>query len=168
MERYFTNTEDQEVPDRMCEGTLKAIITEALRVMKEPENYGARANLMWAGTIAHNGTCGVGAVEDWASHFMEHEVSAVYDVTHGAGLAVIFPAWLTYMASHNVGKVAQYAHRVWDHAIGMPVTFKELGIEHPDIDLLVKKLHENKGEYVGNYVRLNAQATREIYELANQ
>lgn len=89
MERYFTNTEDQEVPDRMCEGTLKAIITEALRVMKEPENYGARANLMWAGTIAHNGTCGVGAVEDWASHFMEHEVSAVYDVTHGAGLAVI-------------------------------------------------------------------------------
>lgn len=190
MERYFTNTEDQEVPDRMCEGTLKAIITEALRVMKEPENYGARANLMWAGTIAHNGTCGVGAVEDWASHFMEHEVSAVYDVTHGAGLAVIFPAWLTYMASHNVGKVAQYAHRVWDvpesddkkamalegvvrlksffHAIGMPVTFKELGIEHPDIDLLVKKLHENKGEYVGNYVRLDAQATREIYELANQ
>ena len=149
MERYFTNTEDQEVPDRMCEGTLKAIITEALRVMKEPENYGARANLMWAGTIAHNGTCGVGAVEDWASHFMEHEVSAVYDVTHGAGLAVIFPAWLTYMASHNVGKVAQYAHRVWDvpesddkkamalegvvrlksffHAIGMPVTFKEPG-----------------------------------------
>lgn len=121
---------------------------------------------------------------------MEHEVSAVYDVTHGAGLAVIFPAWLTYMASHNVGKVAQYAHQVWDvpesddkkamalegvtrlksffHAIGMPVTFKELGIEHPDIDLLVKKLHENKGEYVGNYVRLNAQATREIYELANQ
>ena len=190
MERYFTNTEDQEVPDRMCEGTLKAIITEALRVMKEPENYGARANLMWAGTIAHNGTCGVGAVEDWASHFMEHEVSAVYDVTHGAGLAVIFPAWLTYMASHNVGKVAQYAHRVWDvpesddkkamalegvarlksffHAIGMPVTFKELGIEHPDIDLLVKKLHENKGEYVGSYVRLDAQATREIYELANQ
>lgn len=190
MERYFTNTEDQEVPDRMCEGTLKAIITEAFRVMKEPENYGARANLMWAGTIAHNGTCGVGAVEDWASHFMEHEVSAVYDVTHGAGLAVIFPAWLTYMASHNVGKVAQYAHRVWDvpesddkkamalegvvrlksffHAIGMPVTFKELGIEHPDIDLLVKKLHENKGEYVGNYVRLDAQATREIYELANQ
>jgi alcohol dehydrogenase YqhD (iron-dependent ADH family) len=158
--------------------------------MKEPENYGARANLMWAGTIAHNGTCGVGAVEDWASHFMEHEVSAVYDVTHGAGLAVIFPAWLTYMASHNVGKVAQYAHRVWDvpesddkkamalegvarlksffHAIGMPVTFKELGIEHPDIDLLVKKLHENKGEYVGSYVRLDAQATREIYELANQ
>lgn len=190
MERYFTNTEDQEVPDRMCEGTLKAIITEALRVMKEPTNYGARANLMWAGTIAHNGTCGVGAVEDWASHFMEHEVSAIYNVTHGAGLAVIFPAWLTYMASHHVGKVAQYAHRVWDvpesddkkamalegvarlkaffHAIGMPVTFKELGIEHPDIDLLVKKLHENKGQYVGCYVPLDAQATREIYELANQ
>ena len=189
MERYFTNTEDQEVPDRMCEGTLKAIITEA----SGDEGAGKLRSSCQPDVGRYHRTqrtCGVGAVEDWASHFMEHEVSAVYDVTHGAGLAVIFPAWLTYMASHNVGKVAQYAHRVWDvpesddkkamalegvtrlksffHAIGMPVTFKELGIEHPDIDLLVKKLHENKGEYVGNYVRLNAQATREIYELANQ
>lgn len=89
MERYFTNTADTEVTDRLCEGTLKAIIKEALTVIKEPENYGARANIMWAGTIAHNGICGVGCEEDWASHFMEHEVSALYDVTHGAGLAVI-------------------------------------------------------------------------------
>lgn len=190
MERYFSNTEDVDVPDRMCEGTLKGIITEALRVMKEPYNYGARANIMWAGTIAHNGTCGVGCEEDWASHFLEHEISAIYDVSHGAGLAVIFPAWLTYMAEHNVKKVAQFAKRVWDvpesddkramalegvarmksflHEIGMPTTFKELGIEHPDIDLLVQKLHENKGELVGNYVRLDRNATREIYEIANR
>lgn len=190
MERYFTNTEDTEVTDRICEGTLKAIIYEAMRVTIEPCNYGARANLMWAGMIAHNGTCGVGCEEDWSSHFLEHEVSAVYNVSHGAGLAVIFPAWLTYMAEHHAGKVAQYAARVWDvpkstdckamalegirrfksflHSIGMPVTFRELGIEHPDIDLLVKKFHENKGERVGNYFPLDSKASREIYEIANR
>lgn len=189
MERYFTNTADTEVTDRLCEGTLKAIIKEALTVIKEPENYGARANIMWAGTIAHNGICGVGCEEDWASHFMEHEVSALYDVTHGAGLAVIFPAWLTYMADHNVRKVAQFANWVWDvpasedkkaialegvarmkaflHEIGMPTTFRELGIENPDISALVCRLHENKGEFVGNYVKLDRQATRQIYETAN-
>lgn len=190
MERYFTNTEDTEVTDRICEGTLKAIIYEAMRVTIEPCNYGARANLMWAGMIAHNGTYGVGCEEDWSSHFLEHEVSAVYNVSHGAGLAVIFPAWLTYMAEHHAGKVAQYAARVWDvpkstdckamalegirrfksflHSIGMPVTFRELGIEHPDIDLLVKKFHENKGERVGNYFPLDSKASREIYEIANR
>ena len=189
MERYFTNTADTEVTDRLCEGTLKAIIKEALTVIKEPENYGARANIMWAGTIAHNGICGVGCEEDWASHFMEHEVSALYDVTHGAGLAVIFPAWMIYMADHNVRKVAQFANRVWDvpasedkkamalegvarmkaflHEIGMPTTFRELGIENPDISALVCRLHENKGEFVGNYVKLDRQATRQIYETAN-
>ena len=190
MERYFTNTENVEIADRLCEGVLKAIITEAPKVMADPHDYGARANIMWSGMVAHNGTCGVGCEEDWASHFMEHEVSAIYDVTHGAGLAVIFPAWLTYMASHHVEKVAQWAERAWDvpagsdrkavategierfkkflKGIGMPVTFKELGIENPDIDLLVKKLHENKGEFVGNYVRLDRNATREIFEIANR
>ena len=188
MERYFTNTTDTEIADRLCEGTLKAIITEAPRVMADPEDYGARANLMWSGMIAHNGTCGVGNEEDWTSHHMEHEISAVYDVTHGAGLAVIFPAWLTWMASHHAGKVAQYAERVWDvpvsddkkamaleavarlkaffRSIGMPVTFAQLGIEQPDIDLLVKKLHEDKGEEVGFYAKLGRKETREIYELA--
>ena len=188
MERYFTNTADTEIADRLCEGTLKAIITEAPRVMADPKNYGARANIMWSGMIAHNGTCGVGNEEDWASHFMEHEISALYDVTHGAGLAVIFPAWLTWMASHHVEKVAQYAARVWDvpvsedlkamalegvarlksffTSIGMPVNFAQLGVEHPDIELLVEHLHANKGEQVGCYVRLGRKETREIYELA--
>lgn len=188
MERYFTNTADTEIADRLCEGTLKAIITEAPRVMADPKDYGARANIMWSGMIAHNGTCGVGNEEDWASHFMEHEISALYDVTHGAGLAVIFPAWLTWMASHHVEKVAQYAARVWDvpvsedlkamalegvarlksffTSIGMPVNFAQLGVEHPDIELLVGHLHANKGEQVGCYVRLGRKETREIYELA--
>ena len=188
MERYFTNTQEVEIGDRLCEGTLMAIINEAPKVMRNPEDYGARANLMWAGMIAHNGTCGVGCEEDWASHFLEHEISAIYGVTHGAGLSVIFPAWMTWMVEHNVGKIAQYAVRVWDvpesedkkavalegigklkaffSSLGLPVTFKELGVENPDIDRLADSLHRNKGELVGNYVKLTKQDSKEIYRLA--
>ena len=188
MERYFTNTQEVEIGDRLCEGTLMAIINEAPKAMRNPEDYGARANLMWAGMIAHNGTCGVGCEEDWASHFLEHEISAIYGVTHGAGLSVIFPAWMTWMVEHNVGKIAQYAVRVWGvpesedkkavalegigklkaffSSLGLPVTFKELGIENPDIDRLADSLHRNKGELVGNYVKLTKQDSKEIYHLA--
>lgn len=188
MERYFTNTQDVEIADRLCEGTLLTIIKEARIVMEYPGNYGARANLMWAGTIAHNGTCGVGCEEDWASHFLEHEVSAIYGVTHGAGLAVLFPAWMTWMAEHNVDKIVQYAVRVWGVpeeenkkkvalegiqrlkeffvSLGLPVTFKELGIDNPDISRLVDSLHRNKGEYVGNYVKLSRKDSEEIFKMA--
>lgn len=188
MERYFTNTTDVEISDRMCEGALVAIIKEAYRVKANPTDYGARANIMWSGTIAHNGTCGVGCEEDWASHFLEHEVSALYDVTHGAGLAVIVPAWMTFMVEHNPKKIAQFANRVFDvpesddveetartgiarlkhffHYMGLPVNFRELGVEHPDIDRLVENLHRNKGELVGNYVKLTKEYSREIFRLA--
>ena len=188
MERYFTNPPDVEISDRLCEGTLMAIIKEAYKVKQNPNDYEARANIMWCGTIAHNGTCGVGCEEDWASHFLEHEISAVYNVTHGAGLAVIVPAWMTFMAEHNPKKIARFANRVFGvpenedleemalagisrlkhffRYMGLPVNFKELGIEHPDIELLVKKLHENKGELVGNYVKLNKEYSKEIFELA--
>ena len=188
MERYFTNTQEVEIGDRLCEGTLMAIINEAPKVMRNPEDYGARANLMWAGMIAHNGTCGVGCEEDWASHFLEHEISAIYGVTHGAGLSVIFPAWMTWMVEHNVGKIAQYAVRVWGvpesedkkavalegigklknffTSLGLPVTFKELGVENPDIDRLADSLHRNKGELDGNYVKLTKLDSKEIYRLA--
>ena len=186
-ERYFTNTPETEVTDRVAEGVLKAIITEAPRVMAEPENYDARANIMWCGTLAHNGICGTGRQEDWVSHFMEHELSAVYGVTHGAGLAVMTPAWMTFMATHNSSKGAQFARRVMDvvndddtqaalegiarlrafyASLGLPITLGQLGIENPDFDLLVHKLHENKGEVIGGYYRLSAVETRQIYELA--
>lgn len=188
LERYFTNTEDVEIGDRLCEGTLMAIIKEAYRVKQQPDNYGARANLMWCGMIAHNGTCGIGCEEDWASHFLEHEISALYNVTHGAGLAVIVPAWMTFMAEHHPEKIAQLANRVFDvpqsddkeemalegvsrlkhffRYLDLPVSFKELGIEKPDIDRLVENLHRNKGERVGNYVPLAREDSRAIYRLA--
>ena len=186
-ERYFTNTPEVEVTDRVSEGVLKAIITEAPRVMAEPENYDARANIMWCGTLAHNGICGTGRQEDWVSHFMEHELSAVYGVTHGAGLAVMTPAWMTFMATHNPKKGAQLARRVFDvdieddtqaalegisrlrafyASLGLPITLAQLGIENPDFDLLVKKLHENKGDVIGGYYRLTSVETMQIYKLA--
>lgn len=186
-ERYFTNTPEVEVTDRVSEGVLKAIITEAPRVMAEPENYDARANIMWCGTLAHNGICGTGRQEDWVSHFMEHELSAVYGVTHGAGLAVMTPAWMTFMATHNPKKGAQLARRVFDvdieddtqaalegisrlrtfyASLGLPITLAQLGVDNPDFDLLVKKLHENKGEVIGGYYRLTSVETMEIYKLA--
>lgn len=186
-ERYFTNTPDVEITDRVSEGVLKAIIEEAPKVMADPQNYGARANIMWCGTLAHNGICGTGREEDWASHAMEHEISSVYGVTHGAGLAVILPAWMTFMADHNPGKVAQMARRVFgveNHddrsaafegisalkaffgSLGLPVSFAGLGIEDPDIDLLVVKLHEDKGATIGGYYPLTAAETADIYRLA--
>lgn len=186
-ERYFSTTPDCEVTDRVAEGVLKAIITEAPKVMAKPDDYQARANIIWAGTLAHNGICGTGRREDWVSHFMEHEISAVYGVTHGAGLAVIVPAWMTFMTRHQPAKIAQFGRRVFgitttDDAtagmeavmslkaffgsLGLPVTFAGLGISEPDIELLVNKLIENKGSEVGGYYRLRAPELAEIYRLA--
>lgn len=184
-ERYFTNTTECEVTDRFCEGLLKAIIKEAPIVMKYPRNYEARANLMWAGTTAHNGICGVGREEDWSSHQMEHELSALYGVTHGAGLAVIAPARLEYLIDFKSEKLAQFARRVWRvrpstdlramaiegirnmrefyKSMGMPLTMKDMGIEHPDINMLVNNLHQHMGEEIGVFKILNRQDTKKIY-----
>lgn len=185
-ERYFSTTPDCEVTDRVAEGVLMAIITEAPKVMAHPDDYQARANIMWSGTLAHNGICGTGRREDWVSHFMEHEISAVYGVTHGAGLAVVFPAWMTFMAEHAPQRGAQLARRVFGvkaesdreaalegiarlrsffSSLGLPLRFADLGIDNPDIPLLVKKLHENKGAEIGGYYRLTADDTAEIYRL---
>lgn len=187
LERYFSPTADVETTDRISEGLLKAIINEAPKVMENPLDYQARANIMWSGTLAHNGLCGCGRAEDWSSHGMEHELSALYGVTHGAGLAVVFPAYITYMAHHKPEKAAQLATRVFDveptgslsddalegvtrmkrffRSIGMPVTLAELGIDNPDIPRLVERLHRNKGEKMGAYLPLTANESTEIYNL---
>lgn len=186
-ERYFTPTEDVEITDRVSEGILRAIIEEAPKVMARPDDYQARANIMWSGTLAHNGICGTGRREDWVSHFMEHEISALYGVTHGAGLAVVMPAWMTFMARNRPRRVAQMARRVFDidiaddtaaalagvgalksffSSLGLPVTFAGLGITDPDIDTMVVKLHANKGATIGGYFPLTAAETTAIYRLA--
>lgn len=188
MERYFTPTEDCTTTDHIAEGLLRAIIEEAPKTMSNPTDYQPRANIMWAGTLAHNGVCGCGRVEDWVSHFMEHEISAVYGVTHGAGLATVFPAWMSFMADHKPERIAQFARRVFgvkddsDRAaafegidclkgfyssLGLPISFGELGIANPDIDLLVKRLHANKGIEIGGYFKLTQVDTYEIYKMMN-
>ncbi len=100
-ERYFTNEKEVDFTDELCEGTIRSIMRNAKIAIKEPNNYGARANLMWAGTIAHNGLLGTGRIDDWASHNIEHELSAIYDIAHGAGLAIIFPHWMKYVYKHD-------------------------------------------------------------------
>jgi hypothetical protein len=189
LERYFSNTTETEVSDRLCEGVLTAIINEGRKVMLNPDDYDARANIMWAGTIAHNGTCGIGREEDWSGHQMEHEISAIYDVTHGAGLAVVTPAYMTFMARHNVRRIAQFAQRVMNVAsdfgtpeeialegvrrfkeflsidMKMPITFSGLGIDNPDIDALVANLHRNKGERFGAFYPITPDVSREIFTL---
>lgn len=187
MERYFTNTENVEITDRVAEGVMKAIINEAPKVISDPEDYDARANIMWSGTLAHNGVCSGGREEDWATHALEHEVSAVYGVTHGAGLAVMFPAWMTYAMKSNPKKLAQYARRVFDideaddtkaaalgiealkgflTSIGMPVNMKQLGVEEPNCELLARKVVENKGASFGNYIKIDRPTAEEIYRIA--
>lgn len=186
-ERYFSNTGEVEITDRLCEAVLKTIIHETPRVIRDPENYEARANIMWAGMLAHNNVCGVGRVQDWASHHIEHELSALYDVTHGAGLAVIAPAWMRYVLGINPHKLVQFAERVWDippqqteeqtalkgieafeaflKSIGMPLTFAEIGAKEQDIDRLTEQLMAGK-ETEGNYVKLAAEDVKKIYHFA--
>lgn len=188
LERYFSNTSRVEISDRLCEGLLMALMTEAPKAMADPSDYQSRANIEWGATLAHNGIIGCGRREDWSSHALEHEISALYpDVAHGAGLAVVMPAWMAFMAHHKPSKVAQLGRRIFKVEVSddrsaaietaasfkaylsavlrMPSTFKGLGIEDPDIDTMVRKLHENKGETIGNYYKLNADDTRQIYEL---
>lgn len=182
LERYFTPTEGTETSDGVSEGLLRAIIKVAPTVVKtDPTNYDARANIMWAGTLAHNGLCGCGKVEDWVSHAMEHEISALYGVAHGAGLAVMFPAYMKFMLKHKPDRVELFARNVMGastgvegidkleyffKSIGMPTTFAELGVSNPDIQLMVKKLHQNKGQIFGGYFPIDSMVSEAIYKLA--
>ena len=186
MERYFTNVEHVELTDRLSEALLKTIMEAALAVTKDPQNYDARANLMWASTLAHNDLVGVGKVGDWACHDLEHQLSAVYNVTHGAGLAVATPAWMRYVYKHDVKRFCQFAVRVFGvdmdwfdpektalegiarlegflTAIGMPIRLEGLGIVDDQLDLLAEKAAGPTG--IGNFVHLDKAACREIYEL---
>jgi len=188
MERYFTNTTDVEITDRLCEGILLTIIKEAPKALANSADYESRANLMWAGMVAHNDICGVGRDQDWSSHQLEHELSAFYDVAHGAGLAVMFPAWMKFVMHHNVMRFAQFAVRVWgcemdyqqpentavegiarfEHfliSIGMPVRFAGLDAKAEDIPTLVKTLGLEK-RTLGGFVKLTEKDVTEIYNIA--
>lgn len=188
-ERYFTNTPDVETTDRLCEGVLKAVIEEAPKIIHNLRDYQARANIMWAGMVAHNNIVGVGRAQDWNSHRIEHELSALYDVAHGAGLAVIMPSWMKHVMTHDVNRFAQFAVRVWGcdmnfahpeitaaegiarfraflTAIGMPATFAEIGAKEEDIPQLVSHLFEAEAEPLPGFMRLSREDVTAIYRLA--
>lgn len=189
-ERYFTTTKDVEVTDRVIEALLLTMIHEAPRVIENPDNYEARANIMWAGMMAHNNCCGVGRAQDWASHAIEHELSAVYDCAHGAGLAVVFPAWMEYNMHHDVMRFAKLAVRVWGcqmdydnpevtakagikalrnflKSIGMPGNFAELGASENDIAHMAHTAcYGNGGRgHIGGFASLSEEDVENIYRL---
>lgn len=187
-ERYFTNTPEVEITDRLCEAVLLTMIKEVPRVIAEPCNYEARANIMWAGTVAHNDIIGVGRSQDWNSHKIEHELSGLYDCAHGAGLAVVMPAWMEFTMEHNVMRFAQAAVRIWGcemnfenpaetakegirafrcflRSIGMPINFEELDAKEEDIPVLVEKLGLGDGK-TGGFVQLTSADVAEILKIA--
>ena len=190
LERYFTNTKDVEVTDRVIEGLLMTMIHEAPKVIANPDDYEARANIMWAGMMAHNDCCGVGREQDWASHNIEHELSALYDCAHGAGLAAVFPAWMKYTMHHDVMRFAQIANRVWGcsmdfqnpevtakagiaafenflTSIGMPLTLAELGGKEEDIEAMAHTACYGNGNSgtIGGFVVLGEEDVANIYRL---
>lgn len=186
-ERYFTNEPGVDLTDRLCEGALKAIIAAAPRVKANPSDYESRATLMWAGTVAHVNILGLGRIEDWGAHAFEHELSALYDVTHGAGLAIVFPAWMRYqLHHHDPSKIAQFAMRVFDvpqgksdietgekgiaalsafwSSLGLPSKLGEItGFNEADIPLMTKKIKMTRPNELGNFNPLNYADVDAVY-----
>lgn len=114
MERYFTQVINVELTDGLLEACMRTVLTNAPVAMEKPDDYNARAELMWTGSLAHNTLLQTGRIGDWASHKLEHELSAFYDIAHGAGLAIVFPAWMKYVLPHGMAKLKQFALRVFD------------------------------------------------------
>ncbi len=185
-ERYFTQTKNVDLTDRLCEGLMKTVIENSKIAIRGSDNYDAMAELMWASTIAHNGILGTGRIEDWASHKLGHELSALYGITHGASLSVIFPAWMKYVYKYNINRFAQFAVRVFNvepdfddielalkgikeleiyfKELGLPTTLTELKIPSDKFDLMAGKAVA-KGP-IGNFIKLGREDVLRIYELA--
>ena len=174
VERYFTPTRDVNVSDELCEGLMRTVVVASAKALEVPDDYAARADLMWAGSLAHNNICGAGRVQDWASHGIEHELSALYDCAHGAGLAVVMPAWMEYVKGADLARFARFAKRVfgvegddvaacategisryraWIRSLGLPTNFRELGAREEDIPTLVAQLGL-KGNTLGSFMPL--------------
>lgn len=190
-ERYLTNTKNVEVTDRMIEALILAMVNEGPKAVNNPDDYESRANIMWGGMMAHNNSCGVGRSQDWTSHTIEHELSALYDCAHGAGLAVTMPAVFTYNLQHDVMRFAQIAVRVWGCqmdfnnpentakagiealrsfliSIGMPKNFEELGAKKDDIEKLAYTCCYGDGSgsgKIGGFTTLEQKDVEEIYKL---
>jgi alcohol dehydrogenase YqhD (iron-dependent ADH family) len=191
MERYFTNVRHVDLTDRLCEATLKTLIKNAPIAIREPNNYDARAEIMWTSTVAHNDILGTGRIGDWATHIMEHELSGLYDVPHGAGLAVLFPNWMRYVYKHRIDIFVQFAVRVWNvepdlenpervalegmerlraffKQIGLPTTLRELGIPDDRLEEMASRCTDNGRSRIGNFVKLSRDDVLNIFMSAKE
>lgn len=188
LERYFTNEKNVDLTDRLCEATLKTIMENALRLNINPDDYNARAEIMLSGMVAHNDSLSMGRVGDWATHDIEHELSGIYDIAHGAGLAIIFPAWMKYVYKHDLNRFVQFANRVFNidtnfsnleetalkgiealenffTKIELPTRLSHVNINDERIDEMSKKLVAHC-DHVGNFVEIRAKEALEILKLA--
>ncbi len=191
-ERYFTNTTRTDLTDALCEGTLKTIMKNAPLVYEDPADYDAWCQVGFGGTVAHNDLLGMGRAQDWGCHDMEHELSAIYDVAHGAGLAVLTPAWMTYVHKENPEMFVQFAVNVMGvggdfrdqeaiilegidrlrrfyRRMGLPQTLADLGIDGEHLELMAKKATGaayGAEHGVGGLKKLMWQDVKAIYELA--
>ena len=191
MERYFTNVTHVAFMDRMLEAAMKTLICQAPIVLEEPHNYDAWAELMWTGTIAHNNLLNTGRVGDWASHDIEHEISGIYDIAHGAGLAIVFPAWMKHVYKHDINRFAQWAIRVWNvdmdvfdpervartgidrmeaffRSMGLVTRLADAGIAGDRIDEMASKATDGNTRRFGNFVPLDKDAVKKILTLAEK
>ena len=192
MERYFTHDVDMNVTDNLTESLIRTMMSCAPTVLAHPEDYRYRAQIMWGGSLAHNGLLGCGHVEDWATHQLEHELSGMFDVTHGAGLAALWPSWARYVMREDVTRFARFAVNVMGvendfyhpeatalkgitamedffHAIGMPVTIHELiGREatHEEVKEMTRKCTRNFTTSPGHFKVLTAEDLEKIYQMA--
>ena len=191
MERYFVNIETMEITDSISESLMQTVIYNARILMKEPDNYSARAEIMWAGSLSHNGLtgCGTGG-GDWACHQLEHELGGVYDVTHGAGLAAIWGSWARYVYDVNPERFAQFATNVFDipcgtdfketalagieamenffRSVEMPTSLHELGLDltEQEIHDLAFKCSFEDTRTIGIFKQLNMKDMEKIYLMA--
>jgi len=188
-ERYFTNIKKVEITDRMLEAVMKTVINNAGAVIENPEDYDAWSEIMLSGAYAHNNSLGAGRIGDWASHMIEHELSGIYDIAHGEGLAIVFPAWMKYTYKNDIDRFVQFAVRVMNvendyfekektalagiaafeeflKSIGLPVRLSEIDIKSDRFDEMSSKATGDDTYTVGSFVQLNKDDVLNIYKLA--
>ncbi len=189
MERYFTRVEHVELTDRLIAAGIKTVLHNAPIVMARPTDYDARAEIMWTGALAHNTLLHTGRVGDWGSHKLEHELSASFDIAHGAGLAIVHPAWMKHAVKQAPKKLAQFAAQIFDvpadfgdetaaalegvrrleafyRSLGMPTRLSDVGLENADFAALAQRALPDGQSTVGEYIRLTRQDFIDIYTLA--
>ena len=191
MERYFVNGHRMEITDAIAEGLLRTVMRYAKVLRDDPENYEARAEIMWAGSLSHNGLTGCGNdAGDWACHRLEHELGALYDVTHGAGLTAVWGSWARYVMKNCLPRFVRFAMYVMQvkpcptdeetalkgieamedffRSIGMPTNLQELGVSpsEEDIKLLAKKCAVAVGGRIGSAMPLCESDMEAIYKMA--